>query len=50
MADRPPFQLTEKMLENPREFIERLMRLIEELYRTKRERPFFSINGGGMGI
>lgn len=40
MAERPPYQLTEKMLENPREFIERLNRLMEELYRTKEDRAF----------
>jgi len=50
MADRPPYQLTEQMWETPREFIERLNRLIEELYRTKRERPLFSTTAGGYGV
>jgi len=43
MAEKPPYQLTEKSLEDDkRQFVAALNRLLEELYRTKQDRPEFS--------
>ena len=42
MSDKPPYQLNEKMLEDQRQFIAALNRLLEELYRTKQDKPEFS--------
>ena len=39
--DRPPFYLTEQMGETPRELIERINRLLEDIYRTKEDRAEF---------